>query len=76
LRRKGRLKHVIEGKIEGRIEEMGRRERRCQQILDILRKRQDSVNRKRKQYKFDVYVTVHRYYNNINNQLGATITVY
>jgi hypothetical protein len=30
------LKHVIEGKIEGRIEVTGRRERRCKQLLDDL----------------------------------------
>jgi hypothetical protein len=29
-------KHVIEGKIEGRIEVMGRRGRRCKQLLDEL----------------------------------------
>ena len=28
------LKHVMEGKIEGRIEVMGRQGRRCRQILD------------------------------------------
>jgi hypothetical protein len=44
LRRKGGLKHVIERKREGRIEVLGRRERRCQQVLDILRKRQDNEN--------------------------------
>jgi hypothetical protein len=30
------LKHIIEGKIEGRIEVMGRRGRRCKQLLDDL----------------------------------------
>ena len=33
LRRKCLLKHVIVGKIEGRIEVMGRRGRRCKQLL-------------------------------------------
>jgi len=36
LRRNCLLKHVIEGKIEGRIEVRGRRERRCKQLLDHL----------------------------------------
>jgi len=36
LRRKGGLKHVIEGKREGRIEVIGRRERRNQQILKFF----------------------------------------
>jgi len=31
------LKHVIEGKIEGRIEVMGRRRRRRKQTLDDLK---------------------------------------
>jgi hypothetical protein len=32
------LKHVIEGKIEGRIEVKGRRERRCKQYWMMLKK--------------------------------------
>jgi hypothetical protein len=32
------IKHVIKGKIEGRIEEKGRRERGCKQLLDDLKK--------------------------------------
>jgi hypothetical protein len=36
LRRNCLLKHVIEGKLEGRIEMMGRWGRRCKQILDDL----------------------------------------
>ena len=31
------LKHVIEGKIEGEIEVMGRQGRRCKQFLDDLK---------------------------------------
>jgi hypothetical protein len=33
------LKHVIEGKIEEKIEVMGRRERRCKQLLDDLKRK-------------------------------------
>jgi hypothetical protein len=33
------LKHVIEGKIEGRIEVMGRRGRRHKQLLDDLKEK-------------------------------------
>jgi hypothetical protein len=33
------IKHVTEGKIEGRIEVMGRRGRRCKQLLDDLKER-------------------------------------
>jgi hypothetical protein len=36
LRRNCLLKHVIEGKIEGRIEVRGRRGRRLEQLLDDL----------------------------------------
>jgi hypothetical protein len=36
LRRKCLLKHVIEGKLEGRTEMMGRRGRRRKQLLDDL----------------------------------------
>jgi len=37
LRRNCLLKHVIEGKTEGRIEVMGRRGRRCKWLLDDLK---------------------------------------
>jgi hypothetical protein len=37
LRRNCLLKHVIEGKIEGRMEMKGRRVRRCKQLLDDLK---------------------------------------
>jgi hypothetical protein len=37
LRRNCLLKRVIEGKIEGRMEVMGRRGRRCTQLLNDLR---------------------------------------
>ena len=38
LRRNWLLKHIIEGKIEGRIEVTGRRGRRRKQVLDDLQK--------------------------------------
>jgi hypothetical protein len=41
------IKRVIEGRIEGRIEVMGRRGRRRNQLQDHLEKR-DTVNLKRK----------------------------
>jgi hypothetical protein len=44
LRRNCLLKHVIEGKLEGRIEMTGRRGRRHKQLLDDLRKREDTGN--------------------------------
>jgi len=37
LRRNCLLKHVIEGKIEGRVEEMGRQGRRRKKLLDYLK---------------------------------------
>jgi hypothetical protein len=37
LRRNCLLKHVIEGRVEGRIEVTGRRERRRKQLLDDLK---------------------------------------
>jgi hypothetical protein len=37
LRRNCLLKHVIEGKLEGRIEMTGRRGRRCKKLLDDLK---------------------------------------
>jgi hypothetical protein len=39
LRRNCLLKHVIEGKLEGTIEMMGRRGRRCKQLLDDLKEK-------------------------------------
>jgi hypothetical protein len=42
LRRNCLLKHVIEGKLEGRIEMTGRRERRCKQMLDDLKEKRRS----------------------------------
>jgi hypothetical protein len=39
LRRNCLLKHVIEGKLEGRIEMTGRRGRRGKQLLDDLKKK-------------------------------------
>jgi hypothetical protein len=37
LRRNCLLKHVIEGKLEGRMEQRGRRGRRCKQLLNDLK---------------------------------------
>jgi hypothetical protein len=48
LRRNCLLKHVIEGKLEGRIEMMGRRVRRSKQLLDDLKERRRYWKRKRK----------------------------
>jgi hypothetical protein len=39
LRRNCLLKHVIEGKLEGRIEMTGRKGRRCKQLLDDLKEK-------------------------------------
>jgi hypothetical protein len=39
LRRNFLLKHIIEGKIEGRIEIMGRRDRKPKQLLDDLKEK-------------------------------------
>jgi hypothetical protein len=44
LHRNCLLKQVIEGKVEGRIEMMGRRGRRRKQLLETLRKREDTGN--------------------------------
>jgi hypothetical protein len=37
LRRNCLLKHMIEGKLEGRIETTGRWGRRCKRLLDVLK---------------------------------------
>ena len=42
LRTKCLLRHVIEGKIEGRIEVTGRRGRRCKKLLDYIKERRGS----------------------------------
>jgi hypothetical protein len=39
LRRNCLLKHVIEGKLEGRINRIERRGRRCKQLLDDLKEK-------------------------------------
>jgi hypothetical protein len=39
LHRNCLLKHIIEGRTEGRIEVMGRRGRRCKQLLDNLKEK-------------------------------------
>jgi hypothetical protein len=44
LRRNCLLKHVIEGNMDGRIEETGRRGRRCKHLLNGLRKEDDAGN--------------------------------
>jgi hypothetical protein len=36
------LKHVIEGKLEGKIEVMGRRGRRCKKLLDEFKRTRES----------------------------------
>jgi hypothetical protein len=41
LRRNCLLKHVIEGKLEGRIEVAGRRERRSKQLLGDLKEKKE-----------------------------------
>jgi hypothetical protein len=48
LRRNCLLKHIIEGKLEGRIEMTGRRGRRRKQLGMTLRKREDTGNWKKK----------------------------
>jgi hypothetical protein len=48
FRRYSLLKHVIEGKIEGRMEVTGRRGRRRKQLVDDLKKRGYTGNWKRK----------------------------
>jgi hypothetical protein len=35
------LKHVIEGKIEGKTEVMGRRERRCNYLMDGFKEKRE-----------------------------------
>jgi hypothetical protein len=42
------LKHTVEGNIEGRIEVTRRRGRRCREVLDYLRKREDTINWRKK----------------------------
>jgi hypothetical protein len=42
LRRNCLLKHVSEGKIEGRIEVTGRRGKRRKQTLDVLKERENT----------------------------------
>jgi len=44
------LKHVVEGKIEGRTEVMGRRGGRRKRLLYKPKEKEDIVKRKRKQY--------------------------
>jgi len=42
------LKHVIEGKIEGRMEVTGQRGRRCKQLLDDVKEMRGFFDLKRK----------------------------
>jgi hypothetical protein len=42
------LKHIIDGKIEGRIEAMERQGRRHEQLLDDIKKMRDTGNTERK----------------------------
>jgi len=39
MRRNCHLKHVITGNVEGRIVGMGRRRRRCKQLLDEIKEK-------------------------------------
>jgi len=48
LRRNCLLRHVIEGKLDGRIKVTGRRGRKRKQILETLRKGKDTVILKRR----------------------------
>jgi hypothetical protein len=50
LRRDCLLEHSIEGKIQGRIEVTGRRGRRRKKLRMTLKKREDTVNLKRRRY--------------------------
>jgi hypothetical protein len=47
LRRDCLLKHVIEGKIEERLEVVGRRRRKLKELLDDVTEREDTGKRKR-----------------------------
>jgi uncharacterized protein Veg len=48
LRRNYLLKHVIDGNVEERVEVTARPGRRRKQLLDALRKREDTGNSNRK----------------------------
>jgi hypothetical protein len=39
---------LLKAKVEGRIDVMGRRERRCKQLLDDFKEKEDIENRRRK----------------------------
>jgi len=41
-----RLKHVVEGKIEGRMKVTGKRGRRCKQLLDDLKETRRNIKLK------------------------------
>jgi hypothetical protein len=51
------LKHMIEGKIEGRIEVTGRRERRCKQLLDDLREKRGYWKLKLEELFFKLFIS-------------------
>jgi hypothetical protein len=57
LRRNCLVKHVIEGKIEGRMEVMRRRGRRRKQILDDLKKMRGYWNFKEEALDSTVWIT-------------------
>lgn len=47
LRRDFLLKHIIKGKMEGRVEVTGRRARRCKQLLDDSQEKRRNWNLKK-----------------------------
>jgi hypothetical protein len=50
MRRNCLLKHVIKGKIQGRIDVTGRRERRRKKLLDYLKEKRGYCKLKEKNY--------------------------
>jgi hypothetical protein len=57
LRRNFILKHVIEGKIEGRMEVMGRRGRRCKELMDDVKETRGYCKLKEEALDRTVYKT-------------------
>jgi hypothetical protein len=57
LRRNCLLKHVIEGKLEGKIEVMGRRGRRRKQLLDDLKEERGYRNLKEEALDYTLWRT-------------------
>jgi hypothetical protein len=79
LHRNCLLKHVIEGKIDGRMEVTGRRGRRCKQLLDDLKRSQgywklkrDALDRTMRGTRFGkVYGSVVRLQNELSDSFAA-----